>query len=334
MKRISKVLAVVAVFAASVPGLALAASSPTVATGSVVDVTGTTAVLRGVVDPNANTTDYLFDYGLTDVYGVDTPSRLAGHGTKAVDVTQAITGLTPGTTYHYRIAALNKSGTAYGTDRTFTTTGHPPAGVVTGSAVDVGKTVATATGSINPEGAPTSYVVQYGLTTSYGVQTFPLILAAVDTPLPVTVPLSGLASATLFHYRIVAYHGASVASAGADQTFFTEPLDRPKPDLSTRTSPSLSKRSPYTFTTAGTLRGAGFIPAPQRCTGNVGIRYYNGHHQLAFVVAPVAADCKFSVQATFTRLFGHGPVAVKVAIDFRGNGYLLSVNRTDHVTAG
>jgi hypothetical protein len=330
-----KLLVITLVITASITGLALAASSPTVITGAAGSVTETTAVLHGRVNPNGNPTDYLFSYGPTTAYGANSASLGAGHGSKGIDVSQTITGLTPGTLYHYRINALNASGAASGADRTFTTTGHPPAAVVTGGAVDVRKTLATPTGTINPEGAPTSWLVQYGLSINYGLETFTQpALSPVSTPLPVAAQLSGLAPATLFHYRIVASHSDGTVSPGLDQTFFTEPVTRPVPKMTTRTSPSLDRRSPYAFTTGGTLHGAGFIPAADRCTGNVGIRYYNGRRQLAFTVAPVGGDCKFSVQATFKRLFGTGPAPLSVTIDFRGNGYLAPVIRTDHVTAG
>jgi hypothetical protein len=109
---------------------------------------------------------------------------------------------------------------------------------------------------------------------------------------------------------------------------------RPTPNLTTRTTPSRARKSPYRFTVAGTLHGDGLFPAALRCTGNVGIRVYKGRRQLAFVVTPVGATCSFSVPAAFRRDHATGPTALRVVIDFRGNGYLAPVVRTDHVTAG
>jgi hypothetical protein len=337
MKRTPKLLVaavVIAAFVAGVAGVAVAASSPTVVTATATNVTETTAVLNGRIIPNGSTTDYVFSYGPTTAYGAVTPAHSAGAGIKTVDVARVVTGLTPGTVYHYRISASNGAGSGTGADRTFTTTGHPPAAVVTGGTINVGTTVATPTGSINPEGALTSWVVEYGLSTAYGYETQSADLAGVEQPLAVSALLAGLSPETLFHYRIVAYHGTSVISTGADATFFTEPATRLKPNLSAHTSPSRAKRSPYTFTTSGTLGGAGAIPALQRCSGNVGIRFYNGRRQLAFVVAPVGTDCHFSVAATFRRLFGKGVVPLKVRVDYRGNGYVAPATRTDHVAAG
>lgn len=336
MKRKSKLLTLIMLVAGagSVGGVAAAASSPTVLTGATTEISQTSAVLKGQVNPNGVATDYTFSYGPTIAYGGNTSARAAGSGTGPVSVSRTITGLLPGTVYHYRINALNGAGGTVGADRSFTTAGHPPATVITGGPANVGSTVATPTGTINPEGAPTTWRVQYGLTPAYGVETFPLGIAALTTPVPVGIELTGLAPATLFHYRIVAYHGSSVVSAGGDATFFTEPAVPVAPVLRARTSPARETRQPYTFTTAGHLYGGYFIPPAQRCTGYVGIRYYHGHRNVAFVLVPVGGDCRFLASATLPRLHTHGPTALTIKVHFRGNGYLAAAQTTERVTIG
>ena len=333
MRRTLQVLVLSLVAGSLSTGVAFAASSPTVATGAATKIGDSSVVLNGTINPNGHGTQYSFTYGPTTAYGATTATGKLKAGTKAVAVTRTVGGLLPGTTYHYRITAANSGGLVVGADRTFTTTGHPPASVITGGAVNVGKTVATPTGVINPEGATTSWVVQYGLTPSYGLENFPGTLPALTTPVTVSALLPGLAPATLFHYRIVAYHG-NVPSVGADATFFTEPARRPTPKMTAHTSPGRDRRSPYAFTTSGSLGGAGFIPAAQRCTGNVGVRFFNGRRQLAFVVAPVQPNCRFAVGASFRRLHSRGPAHLRVTVDFRGNGYIAPAKRVDHVTAG
>lgn len=333
MRRTPKLLLASVVAGASITGVAVAAASPSVVTGAATKIGDTTAVLTGKVNPNGRSTGYLFVYGPTTAYGGQTASRSAGSGTKTVSVSQRVTGLTPGTVYHFKIGATSSGGSAAGADRSFKTAGHPPASVITGAPSSVGQTTATPTGTVNPEGATTSWYVQYGLTAAYGEQTSAQTLAPATTPLPVAATLSGLSPATLFHYRIVAVH-SNVVSAGADQTFFTEPARRPVPGIRATTRPGRDRRRPYTFTVGGYLTKAAFIPAAQRCTGNVGIRFYNGRRQLAFVVAPVGGNCVFNATASFTRLRGRAPARVRVRMDFRGNGYIAPAQKVEYVTAG
>ncbi|HEY3772760.1 MAG TPA: fibronectin type III domain-containing protein [Solirubrobacteraceae bacterium] len=330
--RIIAVIIAGAALALSVTGVAEAAT-PVVVTGHVGRITSTSAVLHGTVNPGGVDTDYTFNYGVTTSYGTATAARSAGTGTKQVAVAEKITGLLPGTTYHFQLTAVSAAGSAVGADVTFTTGGSPPSIVTTGAAVSVGTEKAGVTGTIVPNDASTTWYVQYGLTTAYGVQTYPQTLVAGSVPDPVGATLTGLAPSTLFHYRIVAFHGA-VTSFGADGTFFTRPLHPPKPGLHARTSPGRDRRAPYTFTTSGSLRGGHFIPAGDRCTGTVDVRFYNGRHRLASGVADVGANCSFTVHTRFRHSHGKGRVPVRVVVAYAGNGYLAASTTTDHVTVG
>jgi hypothetical protein len=333
MKRTTRLLAAVAGVTATVTGVALAASSPTVATGVAIHITNNGAELTGAVNPNGNQTTYTFAYGPTTALGAVTAPHSVGHGTRAVSVARKIGGLTPGTKFYFQLSATNKSGVSAGTVHSFTTTGPPLPTPTTGPTVAVGKYQATPTGSVNPNGAATTWTIQYGLTTEYGYETFGQPLAAGVTPIAVSSVINGLAPGKLFHYRVAAIRGG-FPTYGADATFFTYPAFRRTPRMSTRTSPGRITRKPYTFTTSGSLAGASFVPSALRCTGTVGIRYYHGKRQVAFAVAPVGPDCKFSTPVPFNRLIKGGPAALTVAIHYRGNGYLKPVDRTDHVTLG
>jgi len=333
MRRMLKVLVVVGAVAGVMAGVAVAASSPTVATGAASNLTNTTAVLHGTVNPNATTTEYQFQYGLTNAYGVSTVTHSAGSGSTAKALTGTISGLLPGTVYHYRVVALNKDGGTLGADRTFRTTGHPLPGVTTGPAVQVGTSGATLTGAVDPNGVNAMWMFQYGLTTSYTAQTFGQTLPALSSTLTVASVLSGLTPGTVFHYRLVAIRGANVVY-GADQTFLTEPSPRPVPRLRATTSPSRARSKPYVFTTRATLTGPGWIPASLGCTGSAAIRYFNGRHLVGFAVAAVQPNCTLSAQVAFRRKIGRNSTPLQVVIHFRGNGYLAPVDRTDHVALG
>jgi len=87
--------------------------------------------LKGSVDPYGLDTHYHFEYGTTTSYGTDVPVPDADAGSNEgfVPVSQTVTGLQPGTTYHFRLEASNSAGPNTSKDETFTTpsgSGPPP----------------------------------------------------------------------------------------------------------------------------------------------------------------------------------------------------------------
>ena len=115
-----RLIIVLAAWALLAPAAAVA-SAPGASTGSATNVTGTTATLTGTVNPNKEDTTWYFEYGTTTSYGSKTTEETIG-GNAGKDVEAALAGLTPNTTYHYRLVAVNPSGTDFGADMTFTTT--------------------------------------------------------------------------------------------------------------------------------------------------------------------------------------------------------------------
>ncbi|MFC8845745.1 MULTISPECIES: putative Ig domain-containing protein [unclassified Micromonospora] len=84
------------------------------------DLTRTGATLNGVVVPGGATTTYTFEYGTTPSYGETTPAREVT-GTGAQLVQAELTGLAPGTRYHFRLSATDAAGTTTGAELAFTT---------------------------------------------------------------------------------------------------------------------------------------------------------------------------------------------------------------------
>ena len=99
------------------------ALQPVVRADAARDTTATTVTLAGSVDPRTRATSWWFEYGTTTGYGSQTTSRSAGSGGTARGVSVGVTGLRPGTTYHYRLVARNDAGTTRGPDLSFTTVG-------------------------------------------------------------------------------------------------------------------------------------------------------------------------------------------------------------------
>ncbi len=91
---------------------------PTVTTEQASSVTASEATLRASVNPNGRETKYFFEYGTGTGYGSKTAEVSAGSGTKAVAVSQTVTGLS-GAAYHFRLVASNSAGTRYGRDLVF-----------------------------------------------------------------------------------------------------------------------------------------------------------------------------------------------------------------------
>lgn len=79
------------------------------------------AELRAKVDPGLDAIKYRFEYGTTASYGQSTAPAEAEASENSVTVRKQVIGLTPSTTYHYRVVIENSVGTATGEDRTFTT---------------------------------------------------------------------------------------------------------------------------------------------------------------------------------------------------------------------
>ena len=90
----------------------------------------------------------------------------------------------------------------------------------TGAATDVTATTVTLTGTVDPNKEATSYWFEYGTTAGYGAQTAPSDAGPGNAPKAVSASVSGLASSTTYHFRLVA-RNASGTVAGADATFTT-----------------------------------------------------------------------------------------------------------------
>ena len=106
------------------------AGPPQIAEEAVSEVNTDGATISGKITPGGGLTTYHLEYGKTTAYGSVTPepdAELADNLTPE-HVTNAIAGLTSGTTYHYRFVATNPSGTTLGADQEFTTFASPAVG--------------------------------------------------------------------------------------------------------------------------------------------------------------------------------------------------------------
>jgi hypothetical protein len=90
------------------------AASPPAVTNAASMVTNSSAQLNGVISPGGLPTYWEFQWGTTKSYGHNTSPKGPLTGTGAVHVSAAITGLRPGTTYYFRLVAIQGAGGASG----------------------------------------------------------------------------------------------------------------------------------------------------------------------------------------------------------------------------
>jgi hypothetical protein len=100
--------------------------APAILAGPVSALGQVSATLNATVDPNEGAvSDCRFEYGTSEAYGSSAPcSPEPGAGASPVEVDAPLTGLTPGTTYDYRVVATNPGGTTETANATFTTAAH------------------------------------------------------------------------------------------------------------------------------------------------------------------------------------------------------------------
>ncbi len=203
-----------AALTAAIP--AAAATAPSVTTGPVTAVGPTTATVSGTVNPNGTATTWYVEYGTSTSYGSKTSSTSGGAGTTTSNVSANLSGLTAGTTYHYRLVAVSSAGTSHGTDGILQTSSTP--GAATGSASSITSTSATLNGTVNPNGRSSTWYFEYGRSTSYGSKTAVKDAGGGTSAIAVSAQVTGLQTGRSYHFRLVASSDAGT-SRGADQTF-------------------------------------------------------------------------------------------------------------------
>jgi hypothetical protein len=108
----------------------LAAADPTASTLAAAGLQETEATLNGKVDPEGGTeAEYFFEWGASSSGAYEHTTKPASLPSDSAEhqVSATVTGLTPGSEYHFRLVAKNKLGSAQGKDLTFMAASAPPA---------------------------------------------------------------------------------------------------------------------------------------------------------------------------------------------------------------
>ncbi len=208
---------------------------PTAQTDPATQIATGSATLNGTVNPNGGSSWYYFEYGPSEDYGLISESMNAGSGLSPVFVSMGVKDLEMSTRYHYRLVAANSGGTVYGEDRTFLSGADKPT-VTTEPADAVTTDSARLNGTVNPNGASTTYYFQYGRTTDYG-STTPVSDAGSGTAtVRVNANIDGLELNKTYHFRLVAENSVGEVF-GPDQSFTTDGL---APSVTTGSATSIS----------------------------------------------------------------------------------------------
>ncbi len=218
-RLVSATVAIVLTLSLLVPTSVLAGTPPTVTTDNATNITISSATISGNLTDlgTATTVNVFFEYGTTTLYGSTTISQ-AMTATGAFSAN--LTGLSPGTIYHFRATVIGTNGVAQGADVPFTTVAIPPVVSTTDNATNITINSAVVSGNLTDKGAATTIYVsfEYGTTASYGSMTTAQSMTGTGV---FSASLTGLSSNTTYHFRAKAYGGAHGTANGADMTFAT-----------------------------------------------------------------------------------------------------------------
>jgi hypothetical protein len=211
-------------------------AEPVASTGQAAELTRTTAMLEGTVNPVGAATRYYFAYIDRASYAAaiarGAPNPYAGGGRTAEGTADAGYGTLPagplrgeelraGTTYDYALVATNSVGSVIGPDGFFTTLPGTPPLSLTGSATGVSQRSATLTGSVDTRGLPTVMQFEFGPTPQLGSALPANVVSASGSVFAVSADFGSLlAAGSTYYYRVVA-NSADGVSYGVVESFTT-----------------------------------------------------------------------------------------------------------------
>ncbi len=153
--------------------------NPLVKVKHTIDVTDTSAILYGQVNPNSLPTSFYFEYGPTPEMGLVSSSYLLPGTTEFVNVSAAIAGLQPRQHYYYQLIATNDFGSSATDSLRFFTSMKPVIRSFSPISATIGTEVTITGRHFNQ--APGMNWVNFGATRAE-------VLSASDTEIKVKVP--------------------------------------------------------------------------------------------------------------------------------------------------
>ena len=185
---------------------------PIATTGVASAVSQQGATLNGTVNAENQSVSYQFVYGASASSLNQSTALTAGPtGAANTAVSTMLSGLSPSTTYYYRLDVISGGQTYSGSVQSFRTSAAPPQTptVTTGSASQVTSTGATLNGTVNPGGSQAvTYRFAYGTTsTSPGKSTGWTTGPSGTTATPVSAGVSNLSANTTYYFKLLVSFG-------------------------------------------------------------------------------------------------------------------------------
>lgn len=197
-----------------------APQAPSATTMGASPVTTSNATLNGTVNPNGTATTAWFEWGADNTLAnpTSTSSQSVGSGSADNVISQAITGLTSGTTYYFRVVASSSAGTVKGSIVACTTAAPlaPPA-AQTFAATSISIVGATLNGTVIPNGLATDAWFVWGtdptlVNPSTTHTTVHQAKGSGMTDVAVSESLTGLTAATTYYFKLVAQNTVGTAN--------------------------------------------------------------------------------------------------------------------------
>ena len=194
--------------------------APAVTTQSATTISTTSATLNGSLSSlgTASSVTVSFEWGTASgSYPNATTSQTM---TATGAFTYALTGLTPSTTYYLRAKAVG-DGTAYGSEKSFTTSAPPTVAptVVTNSATNAATSSATLNGSLSSLGTASSVTVSFEWGTASGSYPNTTTSQTMTATGAFTYALTGLSPSTTYYLRAKAVGDGT--AYGSEKSFTT-----------------------------------------------------------------------------------------------------------------
>ena len=294
---------------------------PTASTSSPSLVTSSSATLQGSVNPNGKATTYTFEYGPTSAYGLQTSATSAGTGNeldgRALEGQRTRVGddlpLPPRRDEHRRHGRL--SGCDVRDDRRGS---RHPGRHAAGRLRDRGGERQLAQRAAERRGEPGGseddlVLVQYGLTSFYGLQTSSSALSGLGAR-PVNVTISGLQSSWMYHFRLVAF-SANGLYVSPDHTFTTKAASRIAANGLSVAAVQHRSGGRVRLSVSGSLRLPSSVPSYAGCNGTVEIVVRHGGSTLGLHRTALGSSCRYRLtiwvrsprgrRLTVSELFGN-----------------------------